>query len=234
MIFCRNKRDFSRIEFLLPVFMLCATSTVIGILNALQYSTINHTDDISSSQLPLIVEHNVTDYDTHFMQNPIDIFQMTNIPMVTMPTIEDISETNVIVKYQCQRSSSLLGIVFDTWFTNFYASIYGLSVVLCIAIYCKILLFIFRNGRKMQNKCASRSRRIRELRKNAKVDFMMGLVCFVFISAFLPAWLMKLKIVPMCPIVFNSYFFSYALNPIIYVLFSKNVRKNLRALFPSN
>ncbi|KAK3604547.1 hypothetical protein CHS0354_036276 [Potamilus streckersoni] len=66
---------------------------------------------------------------------------------------------------------------------------------------------------------------------NIKTALMLSVVALVFIFAFLPAWLMALKVVPMNVIVFYMYFLYNVANPVIYAFMNPNFRNQLKAIF---
>ena len=95
---------------------------------------------------------------------------------------------------------------------------------------------ITRKQQKLRRICASselssmyREKRKRLNRKYVKVAGMFSIVAFVFISAFLPAWLMKLKAIDFNIYVFYLYFVYTVCNPFIYGFinpdFSTAIRK---------
>ncbi|OWF43406.1 orexin receptor type 2-like [Mizuhopecten yessoensis] len=68
-------------------------------------------------------------------------------------------------------------------------------------------------------------------RNNIKTAIMLSLVAFVFIVAFLPAWLMKLRLVGMNVVVFNMYFIYNVINPFIYAFMNPDFQNQLKEVF---
>ncbi|XP_033764147.1 neuropeptide receptor 18-like [Pecten maximus] len=68
-------------------------------------------------------------------------------------------------------------------------------------------------------------------RNNIKTAIMLSLVAFVFIVAFLPAWLMKLRLVNMNIVVFNMYFIYNVINPFIYAFMNPDFQMQLKEVF---
>lgn len=66
---------------------------------------------------------------------------------------------------------------------------------------------------------------------NIKTALMLSIVALTYIIAFLPAWLMALRIIRMNPIVFFMYFTYNVANPIIYAFLNQSFRNHLQSLF---
>lgn len=66
---------------------------------------------------------------------------------------------------------------------------------------------------------------------NIKTALMLSIVALTYIIAFLPAWLMALRIIPMNSIVFFMYFTYNVANPIIYAFLNQSFRNHLQTLF---
>ncbi|KAL4221852.1 hypothetical protein ACF0H5_020106 [Mactra antiquata] len=66
---------------------------------------------------------------------------------------------------------------------------------------------------------------------NIKTALMLSIVALTYIIAFLPAWLMALRIISMNSIVFFMYFTYNVANPIIYAFLNQSFRNHLQALF---
>ncbi|KAL3862256.1 hypothetical protein ACJMK2_008238 [Sinanodonta woodiana] len=66
---------------------------------------------------------------------------------------------------------------------------------------------------------------------NIKTALMLSVVALVFIFAFLPAWLMALKVVTMNVMVFYMYFLYNVANPVIYAFMNPNFRNQLKDIF---
>ncbi|XP_060565602.1 cholecystokinin receptor-like [Ruditapes philippinarum] len=65
---------------------------------------------------------------------------------------------------------------------------------------------------------------------NIKTALMLSIVALTYLIAFLPAWLMALKVIPMNVIVFYMYFTYNVANPIIYAFLNQNFRNHLGTL----
>ncbi|XP_052760345.1 neuropeptide Y receptor type 4-like isoform X2 [Mya arenaria] len=65
---------------------------------------------------------------------------------------------------------------------------------------------------------------------NTKTAVCLSVVAVTYIVAFLPAWLMALRIIPMNPIVFFMYFTYNVANPIIYAFLNQSFRNHLQSL----
>ena len=65
---------------------------------------------------------------------------------------------------------------------------------------------------------------------NIKTALMLSVVALTYIIAFLPAWLMALRVIPMSVIVFYLYFTYNVANPIIYAFLNQSFRNHLKAL----
>ncbi|XP_060077931.1 orexin/Hypocretin receptor type 1-like [Ylistrum balloti] len=68
-------------------------------------------------------------------------------------------------------------------------------------------------------------------RNNIKTAIMLSLVAFVFIVAFLPAWLMKLRLIKINVVVFNMYFIYNVVNPFIYAFMNPDFQMQLKEVF---
>ncbi|XP_048752271.1 neuropeptide S receptor-like [Ostrea edulis] len=62
---------------------------------------------------------------------------------------------------------------------------------------------------------------------NIKTAFMLSIVALVFIVAFLPSWLVALKILPLNIIVIYLYFIYNVANPVIYAFLNETFREQL-------
>lgn len=65
---------------------------------------------------------------------------------------------------------------------------------------------------------------------NIKTALMLSVVALTYIIAFLPAWLMALRVIPMNVIVFYLYFTYNVANPVIYAFLNQSFRHHLKAL----
>ena len=65
---------------------------------------------------------------------------------------------------------------------------------------------------------------------NIKTALMLSVVALTYIIAFLPAWLMALRVVPMNVIIFYLYFSYNVANPIIYAFLNQSFRNHLKTL----
>ncbi|XP_052212442.1 5-hydroxytryptamine receptor 1A-alpha-like [Dreissena polymorpha] len=65
---------------------------------------------------------------------------------------------------------------------------------------------------------------------NTKTALCLSIVAATYILAFLPAWLMALKIVEMNVVVFFMYFIYNVANPIIYAFLNQSFRNHLQSL----
>ena len=66
---------------------------------------------------------------------------------------------------------------------------------------------------------------------NIKTALMLSVVALVYIIAFLPAWLMAFRVIPMNVIVFYLYFTYNVANPVIYAFLNQSFRNHLKTLF---
>ena len=73
----------------------------------------------------------------------------------------------------------------------------------------------------------SRQREERIRINNIKTAFMLSVVAFVFILAFLPAWLMKLELVPPNLYVFYLHFIYNLANPFIYAFMNPEFQQRM-------
>lgn len=81
-------------------------------------------------------------------------------------------------------------------------------------------------------KCSLSKARIERMRvANVKTAFTLFIVTLVFILAFLPSWLMALKIVRMQVIVFYTHYTYNVVNPLIYAFLNQNFKTELRRIF---
>ncbi|XP_061162882.1 alpha-2A adrenergic receptor-like [Saccostrea echinata] len=62
---------------------------------------------------------------------------------------------------------------------------------------------------------------------NIKTAFMLSIVALVFIVAFLPSWLVALKVLPLNIIVIYMYFIYNVVNPVIYAFLNETFREQL-------
>ncbi|XP_062575291.1 5-hydroxytryptamine receptor 2B-like [Saccostrea cucullata] len=62
---------------------------------------------------------------------------------------------------------------------------------------------------------------------NIKTAFLLSIVALVFIVAFLPSWLVALRVLPLNIIVIYMYFIYNVVNPVIYAFFHKTFREQL-------
>ncbi|XP_062577867.1 cholecystokinin receptor type A-like [Saccostrea cucullata] len=62
---------------------------------------------------------------------------------------------------------------------------------------------------------------------NIKTTFLLSIVALVFIVAFLPSWLVALKVLPLNIIVFYMYFIYHVVNPVIYAFLNEKFREQL-------
>lgn len=63
---------------------------------------------------------------------------------------------------------------------------------------------------------------------NIKTAIMLSVVAAVFLVAFLPAWLMVIRVIALNPIIFYIYFSYNVVNPIIYAFMNQTFRADLR------
>lgn len=81
-------------------------------------------------------------------------------------------------------------------------------------------------------KCSLSKARIERMRvANIKTAFTLFIVTLVFIVAFLPAWLMALKILHMNVIIFYMHYMYNVVNPLIYAFLNQNFKTELRRIF---
>ena len=82
----------------------------------------------------------------------------------------------------------------------------------------------FQRKRKDRNKSIRDKQRL----ANVKTAGILFIVTAVFIVAFLPAWLMAVRLVPPNIIIFYMYYSYNVANPIIYAFFNITFRKEMR------
>ncbi|XP_076085248.1 uncharacterized protein LOC143056057 isoform X2 [Mytilus galloprovincialis] len=66
---------------------------------------------------------------------------------------------------------------------------------------------------------------------NIKMAFMLSIVTLVFIIAFLPSWLVALRVFDMNVVVFYLFFIYHDVNPVIYAFMNNAFRSRLKELF---
>lgn len=66
---------------------------------------------------------------------------------------------------------------------------------------------------------------------NIKTAFMLSIVTLVFIVAFLPSWLVALRVFKMNVVVFYLFFIYHNANPVIYAFMNNAFRSKLKELF---
>ncbi|XP_060076100.1 orexin/Hypocretin receptor type 1-like [Ylistrum balloti] len=66
---------------------------------------------------------------------------------------------------------------------------------------------------------------------NIKTAFMLSIVTLVFIVAFLPSWLVALRVFKMNVVVFYMYFSYNVANPVIYAFMNNTFKAQLKELF---
>lgn len=66
---------------------------------------------------------------------------------------------------------------------------------------------------------------------NIKTLFMLSIVNLVFIVAFLPSWLVALRVLNMNIVVFYMYFLYNVANPVIYAFMNNSFRTQLKQMF---
>lgn len=66
---------------------------------------------------------------------------------------------------------------------------------------------------------------------NIKTAFMLSIVTLVFIVAFLPSWLVALRVLDMNVVVFYMYFSYNVANPVIYAFMNNTFKAQLKQLF---
>jgi cholecystokinin A receptor/hypocretin (orexin) receptor 2 len=66
---------------------------------------------------------------------------------------------------------------------------------------------------------------------NIKTAFMLSIVTLVFIVAFLPSWLVALRVFQMNVVVFYLFFIYHNANPVIYAFMNNAFRSKLKELF---
>lgn len=66
---------------------------------------------------------------------------------------------------------------------------------------------------------------------NIKTAFMLSIVTLVFIIAFLPSWLVALRVFEMNVVVFYLFFIYHIANPVIYAFMNNAFRTKLKELF---
>ncbi|VDI01078.1 uncharacterized protein LOC143056057 isoform X1 [Mytilus galloprovincialis] len=66
---------------------------------------------------------------------------------------------------------------------------------------------------------------------NIKTAFMLSIVTLVFIVAFLPSWLVALRVFEMNPVVFYLFFIYHNANPVIYAFMNNAFKTKLKELF---
>ncbi|XP_033724599.1 orexin receptor type 1-like [Pecten maximus] len=69
---------------------------------------------------------------------------------------------------------------------------------------------------------------------NIKTAFMLSIVTLVFIVAFLPSWLVALRVFKMNVVVFYMYFSYNVANPVIYAFMNNTFKAQLKELFKCN
>lgn len=84
-----------------------------------------------------------------------------------------------------------------------------------------------KNHRKSDATSTFRLKQERIRVNNIKTALMLSVVALVFIAAFLPAWLMKHKLIPFNVIVFYMYFIYNVANPFIYAFMNPDFRQKM-------
>ncbi|XP_062599699.1 alpha-2A adrenergic receptor-like [Saccostrea cucullata] len=84
-----------------------------------------------------------------------------------------------------------------------------------------------KNHRKSDATSTFRLKQERIRVNNIKTALMLSVVALVFIAAFLPAWLMKLMVVPFNTILFYMYFIYNVANPFIYAFMNPDFRQKM-------
>jgi cholecystokinin A receptor/hypocretin (orexin) receptor 2 len=84
-----------------------------------------------------------------------------------------------------------------------------------------------KNHRKSDATSTFRLKQERIRVNNIKTALMLSVVALVFIAAFLPAWLMKHKLIPFNVIVFYTYFIYNVANPFIYAFMNPDFRQKM-------
>ena len=67
-------------------------------------------------------------------------------------------------------------------------------------------------------------------RQNIKTASMLACVAFVFITSFLPAWLMKYRFIPFNNVIFHLYFIYCVINPFIYAFCNSKFKTTLKQM----
>lgn len=84
-----------------------------------------------------------------------------------------------------------------------------------------------KNHRKSDATSTFRLKQERIRVNNIKTALMLSVVALVFIAAFLPAWLMKHRLVPFNVIIFYMYFIYNVANPFIYAFMNPDFRQKM-------
>ena len=113
----------------------------------------------------------------------------------------------------CLRNDIILGRSFFVVVQKIHISIFAVCLVVVIVLY----VVIYRTVLKCK-------------RQHPKTAVMLSIVSVIFIVAFLPAWLMSLKVLKFNIIIFYLYFTYNVANPIVYAFLNENFRSQLQVL----
>ena len=113
----------------------------------------------------------------------------------------------------CLRNDIILGRSFFVVVQQIHSSIFAVCLVVVIVLY----VVIYRTVLKCK-------------RQHPKTAVMLSIVSVIFIVAFLPAWLMSLKVLKFNIIIFYLYFTYNVANPIVYAFLNENFRSQLQVL----
>ena len=145
----------------------------------------------------------------------------------------DISDTNKTSRYRkvadhVHCNATLQGVVhtgycvanniiFDLAFHAAYQKIYSAFFDVCAMVVIVLYVIIYRTV-------------LTRRRQHIKTAVMLSIVAVTYIVAFMPAWLMALRVITYNAVIFYLYFTYNVANPIIYAFLNESFRNHLQAL----
>ena len=187
-----------RVKLIVALILFLAIT--LGILSCLTHGTFSREIKClkaNSSSLDANVTIKLTEYETNIDQIPCNF------------TFEEASFRIVHVR-QCGPSN----IIFDESYINVYQKIYsaffGVCAIVVIVLYAIIYRTLFTRRRQ-----------------HLKTAVMLSIVAITYIVAFLPAWLMALRVMSYNIIIYFLYFTYNVANPVIYAFLNENFRQQL-------
>ena len=177
------------------VGLLLFLAMTIGLLCALLYGTY-------SRKISCVQANNST-YDLHTINSQVQFTSSTEPAQCNISLEREFINSGI-----CWPNDVIFDGLYHAVYQKIYSTLFGVCAVVVIVLYSIIYQTVFTRRRQ-----------------HLKTAVMLSIVAITFIVAFLPAWLMALRVIPMHVVIYYLYFTYNVANPVIYAFLNENFRQ---------